>query len=171
MNRNKYKAEEIQGKRLQTTPIEFSILSSDQPVIRFKSKVHIYYLEPLLHKSPELFQFFSKRTPSGIRKKKVLEGEDCPNDEKSRFVEISNKGPPNNNKNIILEHKLRQLKVPRPPSDDDKELYSIIARDVFTNGCSSEEDSKTITLANVIGLVRLFFLIFHVSILHNILCR
>ena len=75
---------------------------------------------------------------------------------------------PNNNKNIILEPKLRQLRVPRPPSDDDKELYSIIARDVFTNGCSSEEDySKTITLANVIGLVRLFFnvscLIYRVS--------
>ena len=126
------------------------------------SRVHIqshYYIKVLNY-----FYFFSKRTPSGIRKKKVLEGEDCPNDEKSRFVEISNNGPPNNNKNMILEHKLRQLKVPRPPSDDDKELYSIIARDVFTNGCSSEEDSKTITLANVIGLVRLFFLIFNVSI-------
>ena len=49
------------------------------------------------------------------------------------------------------------LKVPRPPSDDDKELYSIIARDVFTNGGSSEEDSKAITLANVIGLVRPLF--------------
>ena len=39
----------------------------------------------------------------------------------------------------------------RPPSDDDKELYSIIARDVFTNG-TTEDDSKVITLNNVIGL-------------------
>jgi len=58
-----------------------------------------------------------------------------------------------NSKNqILLDQKIRQLKVPRPPSDDDKELYSIIARDVFTNTTESEEDSKIITLANVIGL-------------------
>ena len=74
----------------------------------------VFYLliaGPLLKKVLNSWYSFPKRTPSGLRKKKVLEGEDCPNHEKSRFVEISNNGPPNNNKNIILEHQLRQLKV------------------------------------------------------------
>ena len=86
--------------------------------------------------------FFNKKRTPLPRKKKVREGEASPNDDQK-----------NSKNQILLDQKIRQLKVPRPPSDDDKELYSIIARDVFTSSTTSEEESKLITLVNVIGLV------------------
>ena len=58
-----------------------------------------------------------------------------------------------NDKNKLCS--IRSLKVPRPMSDEDKELYSIIARDAIVQnfGDRNENNKLEVKLKDVIGLV------------------
>ncbi len=48
---------------------------------------------------------------------------------------------------------LRSLKLPRHLADDDKELYSIIARDVWRANEFNQGQQNSLSLEDVIGLV------------------
>ena len=74
---------------------------------------------------------------------------------KKRVKEEENEQESSKNGNYVqtalssLERGNRQLKVPRPLGDDDKELFTILARDVFR----VDDDRKNIVLQDVVGLV------------------
>ncbi len=56
-----------------------------------------------------------------------------------------------NRSNLEIEHS-RSIRIPRHLNDEDKELYSIISRDVIA---ANEKDNRT-DFSNVIGLVSNF---------------
>ena len=93
------------------------------------------------------WRFFPLRTSAQNRKKKENE-ENLP--EKS----TSNQHP-----KLILEDarlQQRQFKIPRALSEEDKELYSIISRDVLKPSFGINNETSKLHLNNVVGLVRLF---------------